>query len=261
MKQRTLTSVVLALLSMVLLGCFHLSWVPQLIAILLGSGAVWEILGANGIKNKGSYAAGLFLAVIIPMFSLTEKVWWMAAALVLGLGFFTYLMTRIGKQAPAWVAAPEIVLALSLYRGLACYGEIPHGAFFLCLTGLICALTDIFAYLVGSRFGRHKLAPKVSPGKSIEGALGGLSITVVLIVLVFGRFFDDIGTLVLYTAVVSILGQFGDLSMSAVKRVAGVKDFGHIFPGHGGILDRCDSLMYPLAFTWLLYCAQIWIFV
>ena len=122
-------------------------------------------------------------------------------------------------------------------------------------------MTDIFAYLVGSRFGRHKLAPKVSPGKSIEGALGGLGITVVLIVLVFGRFFDDIGMLVLYTAVVSILGQFGDLSMSAVKRVAGVKDFGHIFPGHGGILDRCDSLMYPLAFTWLLYCAQIWIFV
>ena len=181
MKQRTLTGVVLALLSMVLLGCFHLPWVPQLIAILLGCGAVWEILGANGIRNKGSYAAGLFLAVIIPLFSLTEKVWWMAAALVLGLGFFTYLMTRIGKQAPAWVAAPEIVLALSLYRGLACYGEIPHGAFFLCLTGLICALTDIFAYLVGSRFGRHKLAPKVSPGKSIEGALGGLGITVVLI--------------------------------------------------------------------------------
>ena len=143
MKQRTLTGVVLALLSMVLLGCFHLPWVPQLIAILLGCGVVWEILGANGIRNKGSYAAGLFLAVIIPIFSLTEKVWWMAAALVLGLGFFTYLMTRIGKQAPAWVAAPEIVLALCLYRGLACYGEIPHGAFFLCLTGLICALTDI----------------------------------------------------------------------------------------------------------------------
>ena len=260
MKQRTLTGVVLALLSMVLLGCFHLPWVPQLIAILLGCGVVWEILGANGIRNKGSYAAGLFLAVIIPIFSLTEKVLWMAAALVLGLGFFTYLMTRIGKQAPAWVAAPEIVLALCLYRGLACYGEIPHGAFFLCLTGLICALTDIFAYLVGSRFGRHKLAPKVSPGKSIEGALGGLGVTVVLIALVFSRFFDDIGTLMLYTAVVSILGQFGDLSMSAVKRVAGVKDFGHIFPGHGGILDRCDSLMYPLAFTWLLYCAQDWIF-
>ena len=58
----------------------------------------------------------------------------------------------------------------------------------------------------------------------------------------------------LYAGVCSILSQWGDLSMSAVKRVAGVKDFGKIFPGHGGILDRCDSLMYPLAFTWLLYC-------
>lgn len=260
MKQRTLTGIVLALMSMVLLGCFHLPWVPQATAILLGCGAVWEILGANGIHSKGAHASAFFLAVIIPLFSLTEKTWWMCAMLVLGLGFFTYLMTRIGKSAPSWVAVPEIVLSLSLYRGLACYGQIPNGAFYLCLTGLICALTDIFAYLVGSRFGRHKLAPRVSPGKSIEGALGGLGITMVLIVLVFGRFFASVGSLAAYTAVISILGQFGDLSMSAVKRVAGVKDFGKIFPGHGGILDRCDSLMYPLAFTWLLYCFQIWIF-
>ncbi len=104
MKQRTLTGVVLALLSMVLLGCFHLPWVPQLIAILLGCGAVWEILGANGIRNKGSYAAGLFLAVIIPLFSLTEKVWWMAAALVLGLGLL-YIPDDAHRQAgppPGW---------------------------------------------------------------------------------------------------------------------------------------------------------------
>ena len=260
MKQRTLTGIVLALLSMVLLGCFHLPWVPQITAILLGCGAVWEILGANGIQSKGAHASAFFLAVILPLFSLTEKAWWMGAMLILGLGFFTYLMCRIGKSAPDWVAVPEVVFALSLYRGLACYGKIPNGAFFLCLTGLICALTDIFAYLVGSRFGRHKLAPKVSPGKSIEGALGGLGITVVLIVLIFGRFFSDAGMLALYAAVISILGQAGDLSMSAVKRIAGVKDFGKIFPGHGGILDRCDSLMYPLAFTWLLYCFRIWIF-
>ena len=260
MKQRTLTGIALALLSMVLLGCFHLPWVPQIIAILLGCGAVWEILEANGVRGRGAHAAGFFLAVIVPLFPLTENRWWMLAMLLLGLGFFTYLMTRIRKTAPAWVAAPEIVLALSLYRGLASYGQIPHGAFYLCLTGLICALTDIFAFLVGSRFGRHKLAPKVSPGKSIEGALGGLGVTVVLILLVFGRFFSNPGALMLYTVVVSLLGQFGDLSMSAVKRVAGVKDFGKIFPGHGGILDRCDSLMYPLAVTWLLYCFDLLIF-
>ena len=260
MKQRTLTGIALALVAMALLGCFHLPYVPQATTVILGCGIVWEILGVHGIRSKGCLASGFFLAVLLPLLPLTENKWWMAAMLLLGLSFFTYLMTQIGKPVRSWMIGIEIFLSLSLYRSLAAYGQIPYGAFYLCLTGLICALTDIFAYLVGSRWGRHKLAPKVSPGKSIEGALGGLGCTVVLIFLLFGRFFANPLSLIVYTVLVSLLGQFGDLSMSAVKRVAGVKDFGKIFPGHGGILDRCDSLIYPLAFTWLLYCFKILIF-
>ena len=261
MKQRTLTGVVLALMAAVLLGCFHLPYFPQLTAIVIGCGAVWEILGVNGIENKGSRISGCVLAVLLPLLSLTENRYWVAVILVCGLVFFTYLMANIGKLSPnTCIITGEILFALSLYRCLASYGRIPYGAFYLCLTGLICALTDIFAYLVGSRFGRHKLAPRVSPGKSIEGALGGLFVTVIMLFLLFSRFFSDSLGFVLYLIAVSVLGQFGDLSMSAVKRVAGVKDFGKIFPGHGGILDRLDSLMYPLAFTWLLFCFKIWIF-
>ena len=261
MKQRTLTGVVLALMAAVLLGCFHLPYFPQLTAIVIGCGAVWEILGVNGIENKGSRISGCILAVLLPLLSLTENRYWVAVMLVCGLVFFTYLMANIGKLSPnTCIITGEILFALSLYRCLASYGRIPYGAFYLCLTGLICALTDIFAYLVGSRFGRHKLAPRVSPGKSIEGALGGLFVTVIMLFLLFSRFFSDNLGFVLYLIAVSVLGQLGDLSMSAVKRVAGVKDFGKIFPGHGGILDRLDSLMYPLAFTWLLFCFKIWIF-
>ena len=261
MKQRTLTGVVLALMAAVLLGCFHLPYFPQLTAIVIGCGAVWEILGVNGIENNGSRISGCVLAVLLPLLSLTENRYWVAVMLVCGLVFFTYLMANIGKLSPnTWIITGEILFALSLYRCLASYGRIPYGAFYLCLTGLICALTDIFAYLVGSRFGRHKLAPRVSPGKSIEGALGGLFVTVIMLFLLFSRFFSDSLGFVLYLIAVSVLGQLGDLSMSAVKRVAGVKDFGKIFPGHGGILDRLDSLMYPLAFTWLLFCFKIWIF-
>lgn len=261
MKQRTLTGVVLALMAAVLLGCFHLPYFPQLTAIVIGCGAVWEILGVNGIENKGSRISGCVLAVLLPLLSLTENRYWVAAMLVCGLVFFTYLIANIGKLSPnTWIITGEILFALSLYRCLASYGRIPYGAFYLCLTGLICALTDIFAYLVGSRFGRHKLAPRVSPGKSIEGALGGLFVTVIMLFLLFSRFSSDNLGFVLYLIAVSVLGQLGDLSMSAVKRVAGVKDFGKIFPGHGGILDRLDSLMYPLAFTWLLFCFKIWIF-
>lgn len=261
MKQRTLTGVVLALMAAVLLGCFHLPYFPQLTAIVIGCGAVWEILGVNGIENKGSRISGCVLAVLLPLLSLTENRYWVAVMLVCGLVFFTYLMANIGKLSPnTCIITGEILFALSLYRCLASYGRIPYGAFYLCLTGLTCALTDIFAYLVGSRFGRHKLAPRVSPGKSIEGALGGLFVTVIVLFLLFSRFFSDSLGFVLYLIAVSVLGQLGDLSMSAVKRVAGVKDFGKIFPGHGGILDRLDSLMYPLAFTWLLFCFKIWIF-
>lgn len=261
MKQRTLTGVVLALMAAVLLGCFHLPYFPQLTVIVIGCGAVWEILGVNGIENNGSRISGCALAVLLPLLSLTENRYWVAVMLVCGLVFFTYLMANIGKLSPnTWIITGEILFALSLYRCLASYGRIPYGAFYLCLTGLICALTDIFAYLVGSRFGRHKLAPRVSPGKSIEGALGGLFVTVIMLFLLFSRFFSDSLGFVLYLIAVSVLGQLGDLSMSAVKRVAGVKDFGKIFPGHGGILDRLDSLMYPLAFTWLLFCFKIWIF-
>ena len=261
MKQRTLTGVVLALMAAVLLGCFHLPYFPQLTAIVIGCGAVWEILGVNGIENKGSRISGCILAVLLPLLSLTENRYWVAVILVCGLVFFTYLMANIGKLSPnTCIITGEILFTLSLYRCLASYGRIPYGAFYLCLTGLICALTDIFAYLVGSRFGRHKLAPRVSPGKSIEGALGGLFVTVIVLFLLFSRFFSDSLGFVLYLIAVSVLGQLGDLSMSAVKRVAGVKDFGKIFPGHGGILDRLDSLMYPLAFTWLLFCFKIWIF-
>lgn len=261
MKQRTLTGVVLALMAAVLLGCFHLPYFPQLTAIVIGCGAVWEILGVNGIENKGSRISGCVLAVLLPLLSLTENRYWVAVMLVCGLVFFTYLMANIGKLSPnTWIITGEILFALSLYRCLASYGRIPYGAFYLCLTGLICALTDIFAYLVGSRFGRHKLAPRVSPGKSIEGTLGGLFVTVTVLFLLFSRFFSDNLGFVLYLIAMSVLGQLGDLSMSAVKRVAGVKDFGKIFPGHGGILDRLDSLIYPLAFTWLLFCFKIWIF-
>ena len=261
MKQRTLTGIVLTLMAAVLLGCFHLPYFPQLTVIVIGCGAVWEILGVNGIETKGSRISGCVLAVLLPLLSLTENRYWVAVMLVCGLVFFTYLMANIGKLSPnTCIITGEILFALSLYRCLASYGRIPYGAFYLCLTGLICALTDIFAYLVGSRFGRHKLAPRVSPGKSIEGALGGLFVTVIVLFLLFSRFFSDNLGFVLYLIAVSVLGQLGDLSMSAVKRVAGVKDFGKIFPGHGGILDRLDSLMYPLAFTWLLFCFKIWIF-
>lgn len=264
MKQRTVTGMILALLSLLLLVCFQYPWIPQLTGILLGCGAAWEILRACGVKSRWAYGLAFAYAAVLPLVPGAGSRGWLLAVLILGLGFFTYLMTRVGKitEPGHWIPVISVVLAVWLLRALPEYARMEHGVMLLCLTGVICALNDVSAFLVGSRYGRHKLAPKVSPGKTVEGALGALLVAVTLTTLACGSLFPEADWvhLAVFTSLVSVLGQLGDLSMSAVKRIAGVKDFGKLLPGHGGILDRCDSLLYTLAFTRLIFGFQVLLF-
>jgi phosphatidate cytidylyltransferase len=113
---------------------------------------------------------------------------------------------------------------------------------------------DSAAYLAGRAFGRHKLAPVVSPGKTIEGSLGGL----LAAVLVSAAVFRISGALpvwagVLVGAAIGICGQLGDLSESFLKRQAGAKDSGNLIPGHGGMLDRVDALLFAFPAALLMY--------
>ncbi|UQS86500.1 phosphatidate cytidylyltransferase [Nicoliella spurrieriana] len=114
---------------------------------------------------------------------------------------------------------------------------------------LIVWTTDSGAYIFGRKFGKHKLAPHISPNKTWEGSIGGsLLATVIgtLIVILFPQHFYSIVPMIIITIIASIGGQFGDLVESALKRHYGVKDSGKILPGHGGILDRFDSLLFVL---------------
>ena len=106
--------------------------------------------------------------------------------------------------------------------------------------------TDTFAYLVGRAFGSHKLAPNVSPNKTWEGAAGGFLGAILCGVILNAALGLDAGALVaaLGSAILGVSGQLGDLFESKLKRMADVKDSGRLFPGHGGILDRMDSLMW-----------------
>lgn len=120
---------------------------------------------------------------------------------------------------------------------------------------LIVWLTDSGAYIFGRQFGKHKLAPKVSPNKTIEGSvLGTIFATVILAIylLFFHVGYDNYYMMVLATLLLSIFGQFGDLIESALKRYYGVKDSGKILPGHGGILDRFDSMLMVMPALYLL---------
>ena len=145
-------------------------------------------------------------------------------------------------------------------RQLASYVELwgveaapPPGACWLTLVLAACWAEDIAAYVVGKKLGRRKLCPSLSPAKTVEGAIAGLAGSV-LVTAALGAWFGlPVTHGLALGALMGVAGQLGDLSESALKRRAGVKDAGAILPGHGGVLDRFDSLLFngPLAFYYL----------
>lgn len=181
----------------------------------------------------------------------------------LALGTLVYVLYEGGKGEPSLETLKRIShvgggwLLVAFFLGHAVtlrrYGYEP----LLFLIILVMA-GDTGAYLVGTQIGRHKLAPKLSPKKSIEGSVGGLAATMAC-ALYFApklgiRF--DTGETLLLAFVVNIAAQAGDLAESLLKRAAGIKDSGTIFPGHGGVLDRADSFLPTLP----LYAAIVSIF-
>ena len=125
-------------------------------------------------------------------------------------------------------------------------------------------MTDAFAYFTGVFIGKHKLIEDVSPKKTIEGSIGGIffcTLSFVLIGVITNKFFGTHANLVFLAVsgvIVSIVSQVGDLIMSVIKRHYGIKDFGKIFPGHGGVIDRFDSvLIVSLAMGAICMFAQL----
>lgn len=119
------------------------------------------------------------------------------------------------------------------------------GTKYIWLIFIIAFGTDTFAYFVGSLLGRHKLCPSISPNKSVEGAVGGILGSLIL-VIVYSIFFkiEPIWLMSIMSVIASILSQMGDLVASRMKRLAKIKDFGKLIPGHGGIIDRFDSIIF-----------------
>lgn len=118
--------------------------------------------------------------------------------------------------------------------------------------------TDIFAYLIGKRFGKHTFS-KISPKKSIEGCIAGIigAVTISIIYTIcINKFLYIYGIsyikVILLTAILSIIGQFGDFAASSIKRSVGIKDYSNLIPGHGGLLDRIDSLIFIAPFAYIL---------
>lgn len=112
--------------------------------------------------------------------------------------------------------------------------------------------SDVFAYLIGSMFGKHRLFERVSPKKSWEGSIGGLAFAI-LAAYILSLFYTELSIInwIIMAVIVVITGTLGDLSASLLKRIAGVKDTGTLLPGHGGVLDRFDAVLFAAPFVFV----------
>ncbi|AIS52494.1 phosphatidate cytidylyltransferase CdsA [Thermoanaerobacter kivui] len=134
--------------------------------------------------------------------------------------------------------------------------EIPNGMYIVWFIFIVSWMTDTFAYFTGRFFGNHKLIPSISPKKTVEGAIGGIIGSIVGCVI-FALLFPQSNVSLYLGVVIGLLGslvaQIGDLVASAIKRNCYIKDFGKIIPGHGGILDRFDSILFVSPFIYFFF--------
>ena len=177
------------------------------------------VSGASGV-NLFSVALMVGLLLIVPIYRKKFSIG--------NIGFFLMIIFYVGTTFHA--------MLYLRFLGLA----------YLLLVVVVAAVSDSAAYMVGKKFGRHKLAPLISPNKTVEGAIGGTFFGVVIGTLLAYQtgISTEIMFLVIVTTAISIMGTVGDLIASSIKRHYQIKDFGNLFPGHGGVLDRLDSHLF-----------------
>jgi phosphatidate cytidylyltransferase len=278
MKTRVITGLVAAALPLAALF-FVDSPLLGIFCAVFGAMASYEICHVTKVRNKAMVALAAAVAALVaptleyrlferfrlpPWFFLLVYVFVMVLLMLVKFGEtrFEHLLYALLASLGAPAALAMLVVIRNAVRERAGEAYEKNLAAYVIFLTLCCAmLTDTFAYFAGSRLGRHKLCPKISPKKTWEGAVGGVLGTALAnmgFAVLFNAFFLHghalrpvaIGLVSVPVCVVSIIG---DLAASALKRNCGAKDFGHLFPGHGGVMDRLDSLSYvaPFMFTLL----------
>ena len=285
MFKRVMVAVVGLPLLILILG-WAPSWATMLLLAAMCAIGAWELMrAAAGEKGRPLIPLAAIAAALVPVCVYLEESIANAAltalpvlpfAALLGAVFifviFALAIHRYDEEKGIPFAAVTCAifaglvfpLMLSCLLRLRLLGNLGPALVFLPLA--ISFGSDTFALFAGMLCGKHKLAPKVSPKKTVEGAIGGL-IGGVIGVTLLHLIASSLGRIILqsplqimvYGIVGSAISQIGDLSFSVIKREFGVKDYGHLLPGHGGILDRFDSVTFAAPAVWLtlqltVYC-------
>ncbi|MCD7943830.1 MAG: phosphatidate cytidylyltransferase [Clostridia bacterium] len=258
MAKRLLTGIILLAVLIPVLIFGDTAALPALFAVIsvVSLYETAKCAGADKGKNLKIMIPVYIIAVVFPFFEFfTENKAvsiLMAAGALAAFAVFFYHVVKFGKAAP--ISQNALILLMLIYvvgaSSSAVSVAVEENGVFLVPLIIICSWgTDIFAYVFGSLFGRHKLSPTVSPKKSIEGSVGGtvmaaaLTVAYGAIVSHFTSLSANYAALFVTGVLISVISQMGDLNASAIKRSHNVKDFGKIFPGHGGMLDRFDSVI------------------
>lgn len=273
MKQRILVAVVgVPLLLLVLV--WAPDWATMALVMLLSVIGAHELMhalcGAEKARRWWGLASTMSVFAVISVAWSDEKyrVWGLALTGKLLLAAFIVLafvcmVVEYGKDnalsftdmSAVFAAGLAVPLALSCLLRLR---MMPYGGGMVLIPLVAAFCSDSAALFTGMACGKHKLAPQVSPKKTVEGAIGGLvggMVGMVIFRIVF--FFCTVHSLnilwcMLLGLVGAVMGQLGDLSFSAIKRQCGIKDYGRLLPGHGGVLDRFDSVIFAAPVIWLI---------
>jgi phosphatidate cytidylyltransferase len=245
LRQRVITALVLGLLVILVVLAVPHTITAAVLSLLVVAGA-WEwsaFPGFTDLPARLAYVAFIAVCLVATWYVGIENpqldvmiyaalAWWVLALLWIALApsnvnRATATVAGLFVLVPAWVALVRL------------HAEGPQLLLFLLL---LVVAADIGAYFAGRAFGKHKLAPKVSPGKTWEGVFGGL--LAALLMAALGVWWFDMSTVpfMILCLVVAIASVIGDLTESLFKRHAGLKDSGSLLPGHGGVLDRVDSV-------------------
>lgn len=253
MKERIITGIVAgsAFIGLLILGNYWFAGLILAMAVI----AHFEFMKMNGIAS-GSSVSLLSLIALVTIVGPWKQLfgWQLSVEGLIWLLLFGLLAMTVVTKNNSTLDHVALAFIGTFYIGFGFHAMIEtrleHGLFWTVFVFVGIWISDSGAYFTGRAFGKHKLWPSISPNKTIEGALGGIFLTMIAAVI-FTLFAPEQMSFVRAAFVgllIAVAGQFGDLIESAYKRVRNIKDSGQLLPGHGGVLDRTDSwlIVFPL---------------
>ena len=258
LKTRVITALVIAPIVLALIF-FTPDWLFALAMLAMALAGAWEwsaLAGRPGIKARLWLVAffGVLVAAGVSLQRGMPQVSWLTLYSAVALAWWLFSLVWLAVWRAEFPKSVKVLCGvITLLPSLAAVVAIRAvSPWYLVMLLLLTVAADVGAYFAGRAFGKHKLAPLVSPGKTWEGVVGGM-VLAALVALIEGRWLPMVpaGIYIVVTLLVVALSIVGDLSESLFKRQAGLKDSGSLFPGHGGVLDRVDSLTAAAPLYWL----------